>query len=229
MQGITWGANAPHNPPIATSKLQIGPNSDNGSGKGGDKGVMGVKPPGGDGGYTPQGVKAPSINDIIVWNCYLMIDSMFPSISELVINNPILKKKYSHIYDEKAFINNPKSRLVERCSAFIAVGDHTKDGKIVCAHNSFSNFIDTQYSNVIMYVYPDKGNAFVMQTSPGYIWSGTDFYISSNGFICTETTIGGFNNFKLRDPIFCRIRKAVQHAKSLDDYSKICVANRRYK
>jgi hypothetical protein len=74
-----------------------------------------------------------------------------------------------------------------------------------------------------MYVYPDKGNAFVMQTSPGYIWSGTDFYISSNGFICTETTIGGFNNFKLRDPIFCRIRKAVQYAKTLDDYSKILI------
>ena len=229
MQGIAWGANAPHSPPskgqFGPSKGQFGPSkgqnipskgesSDvltNGSGKGG----MGVKPPG----ETPT----CTLDTIIVWNCYLMIDSMFPSISELVINNSILKKKYSHIYDEKAFINNPKSRLVERCSAFIAVGDHTSDGKIVCAHNSFSNFIDTQYSNVIMYVYPDKGNAFVMQTSPGYIWSGTDFYISSNGFICTETTIGGFNNFKLRDPIFCRIRKAVQYAKTLDDYSKILI------
>jgi hypothetical protein len=103
------------------------------------------------------------------------------------------------------------------------VGDHTKDGKIVCAHNSFSNFIDTQFSNIIMYVYPNKGNAFVMQTSPGWIWSGTDFYVSSNGFICTETTIGGFTNFKLRDPICCRIRKAVQYSKTLDDYAKILI------
>jgi len=162
-----------------------------------------------------------TLDDIIMWNCYIMIDSMFSSIRDLLLKNPKLKKKYSHLYDEKAFINKP--RMIERCSAFIAVGDYTKDGKIVCSHNSFSNFLDTQFSNIIMYVYPDKGNAFVMQTSPGWIWSGTDFYISSNGFICTETTIGGFINFQLRDPIFCRIRKAVQYSKSLDDYSKILI------
>jgi hypothetical protein len=164
-----------------------------------------------------------TIDDIIMWNSFLMIDSMFSSISDLIAKNPQLKKKYAHIYDDTAFINKPRSRTVERCSAFIAVGDYTKDGKIVCSHNSFSNFIDTQYSNIMMYVYPDKGNAFVMQTSPGWVWSGTDFYISSNGFICTETTIGGFLNFKLRDPIFCRIRKAVQYSKSLDDYAKILI------
>lgn len=162
-----------------------------------------------------------TIDDIIMWNCYLMIDSMFSSIENLITNNPKLNKKYSKIYDNKAFINKP--RMVERCSAFIAVGDYTSDGKIVCSHNSFSSFLDTQYSNVIMYVYPDKGNSFVMQTSPGYVWSGTDFYVSSNGFICTETTIGSFINFKLLDPIFCRIRKAVQYSNTLDDYCNILI------
>ena len=162
-----------------------------------------------------------TLDDIIMWNCFLMIDSMFSSIRDLLMKNAKLKKKYGHLYDEKAFINKP--RMVERCSAFIAVGDYTKDRKIVCSHNSFSSFLDTQYSNIIMYVYPDKGNAFVMQTSPGWVWSGTDFYISSNGFICTETTIGAFTNFKLLDPIFCRIRKAVQYSNTLDDYSKILV------
>jgi hypothetical protein len=162
-----------------------------------------------------------TLDDIIMWNCFLMIDSMFSSIRDLLMKNAKLKKKYGHLYDKKAFINKP--RMIERCSAFIAVGDYTKDGKIVCSHNSFSSFLDTQYSNIIMYVYPDKGNSFVMQTSPGWVWSGTDFYISSNGFICTETTIGAFTNFKLLDPIFCRIRKAVQYSKTLDDYSKILV------
>jgi hypothetical protein len=162
-----------------------------------------------------------TINDIIMWNCYLMIDSMFSSIRDLLMKNAKLKKKYGHLYNEKAFINKP--RMIERCSAFIAVGDYTKDGKIVVSHNSFSSFLDTQYSNIMMYVYPDKGNAFVMQTSPGWVWSGTDFYISSNGFICTETTIGGFTNFKLRDPIFCRIRKAVQYSNTLDDYAKLLI------
>ena len=162
-----------------------------------------------------------TINDIIMWNCYLMIDSMFSSIRDLLMKNAKLKKKYGHLYNEKAFINKP--RMIERCSAFIAVGDYTKDGKIVVSHNSFSSFLDTQYSNIMMYVYPDKGNSFVMQTSPGWVWSGTDFYISSNGFICTETTIGSFINFQLRDPIFCRIRKAVQYSNTLDDYAKILI------
>jgi hypothetical protein len=60
-----------------------------------------------------------------------------------------------------------------------------------------------------------------MQTCPGQVASGTDYYVTSGGFIVTETTIGGFNAFKLGDPIFCRIRKAVQHAASLDDFVEI--------
>ena len=64
---------------------------------------------------------------------------------------------------------------------------------------------------------PDKGNAIIMQTSPGCIASGTDYYVTSNGLICTETTIGGFSKFVLRDPICCRIRKAMQYGKTLDD------------
>lgn len=160
-----------------------------------------------------------TLDDIIMWNCYLTIDSMITSLNDLVLKVPKLKAKYGDIFNEKSFIN--KKRIIERCSAFIAIGDYTKDGKIVCGHNSFSNFIDTQFSNIIMYVYPNKGNSFVMQTSPGWIWSGTDFYISSNGFICTETTIGSFKNFKLLDPVFCRIRKAVQYSNSLNDYTEI--------
>lgn len=160
-----------------------------------------------------------TLDDIIMWNCYLSIDSMISEIGDLLVKVPKLKAKYGNLFNSKSFIN--KERVIERCSAFIAVGDYTKDGKIVCAHNSFSNFIDTQFSNIIMYVYPDKGNSFVMQTSPGWIWSGTDFYISSNGFICTETTIGSFKNFKLLDPVFCRIRKAVQYSNTLDDYTRI--------
>jgi hypothetical protein len=172
-----------------------------------------------DGIRNNDGETQITLDDIIMWNCYLSIDSMITKISDLLLKIPKLKAKYGNIFNSKSFIN--KERMIERCSAFIAVGDYTKDGKIVCAHNSFSNFIDTQFSNIIMYVYPDRGNSFVMQTSPGWIWSGTDFYISSNGFICTETTIGSFQNFKLLDPVFCRIRKAVQYSKTLDDYTRI--------
>jgi hypothetical protein len=64
-----------------------------------------------------------------------------------------------------------------------------------------------------------------MQTSPGCIWSATDFYVNSLGFIITETTIGGFNKFELKAPICCRIRQAVQYGTSLQDCAQILQQN----
>jgi len=109
----------------------------------------------------------------------------------------------------------------DRCSAFIAVGDYTQDGKIVVAHNSFSNFIDGQYMNVILDIQPEKGCRMIMQTCACWIWSGTDFFVTSAGIIGTETTIGGFLPYENNYTIACRIRKAMQYGKTLDDYEKI--------
>ena len=109
----------------------------------------------------------------------------------------------------------------DKCSAFIAVGDFTIDGKIVVAHNSFTDFIDGQYSNVVLDLTPNKGHRFIMQTSPCWIWSGTDFFITSKGIVGTETTIGGFIPYQKKHPIAYRIRKAMQYGDTLDDYTKI--------
>jgi hypothetical protein len=109
----------------------------------------------------------------------------------------------------------------ERCSAFIAVGDWTIDGKIVMAHNNFSNFIDGQLAKVVLDLNPTKGNRILMQGFPGWIWSGTDFFVTSAGIMGTETTIGGFNKYENNIPISCRIRQAMQYGNSLDDYETI--------
>lgn len=106
----------------------------------------------------------------------------------------------------------------ERCSAFIAVGDWTQDGKIVCSHNNFSNFIDGQLAKYVIDIKPTQGNRILMNGFPGWIWSGTDFFVTSAGFIGTETTIGGFNAYENNIPISCRIRNAMQYGKTLDDY-----------
>jgi hypothetical protein len=105
----------------------------------------------------------------------------------------------------------------DRCSGFMAVGSYTKDGKIVCGHITFDNFITGQYYNVMLDIQPSKGARILMQTAPGKVSSETDFYVTSHGFMCTETTIGGFNKFELKDPIFCRIRAAMQYGKTLDE------------
>jgi hypothetical protein len=109
----------------------------------------------------------------------------------------------------------------DHCSAFIAVGDYTEDGKIVVAHNSFSNFIDGQYMRVILDLNPSNGYRMLMQTCPCWIWSGTDFFVTSAGIIGTETTIGGFNKYENNYPIAFRIRQAMQYGKTMDDYVKI--------
>ena len=106
----------------------------------------------------------------------------------------------------------------DRCSAFIAVGSYTKDGKIVCAHNTFDNFIDGQYFNIIITIVPSSGHRMMFQGAPGYIFSGTDFFTSSSGIFGTETTLGGFNAYENKDPICCRIRCAMQYGNTLDDY-----------
>jgi hypothetical protein len=109
----------------------------------------------------------------------------------------------------------------ERCSAFIAVGDWTKDGKIVVAHNNFSNFVDGQLAKYVVDLQPEKGNRILMMGFPGWIWSGTDFFVTSAGIIGTETTIGGFINYENNVPISCRIRNAMQYGRNLDDYEKM--------
>lgn len=116
-----------------------------------------------------------------------------------------------------------------RCTAFIATGSATTDGKIVMGHNTHCDFVTAQTQNIIIYVYPTNGgHPFVMQTSPGFIASGTDWFISSNGIIGCETTISELKHkpkFNSGVPYFCRIRQAMQYGKSLDDYTKIMLKN----
>lgn len=142
-----------------------------------------------------------TIDEIIAWNFYCSIPYWYSIVSESRVSK--------------------EGGASDRCSAFMAVGDWTEDGKIVCAHNSFTDYIDGQYSNIILDIKPDKGHRMIMQTSPCWIWSGTDFFVTSKGIIGTETTIGGFIPYEKRYPIGYRIRKAMQYGNSLDDYCEI--------
>lgn len=163
-----------------------------------------------------------SLNDIILWNCYYSLDYMIGSFNTLINDNNILRKKYGHLFKDNklSIIKTSEGGAKEKCTAFIAVGNYTKDGKIVCGHNTFDDFLNSQYSNIMLYIKPIKGHSFIMQTSPGCISSGSDFYVNSNGLICTETTIGGFQKFILKDPICCRIRKTIQYSNNFDDCIK---------
>lgn len=154
-------------------------------------------------GLNAAGTKT-SVDEVLTWNFYMSIPYWFSTRSE------------NHVGKEGG------AGSKDHCSAFIAVGkDWTEDGKIVCAHNSFTDYIDGQWSNVILDLNPSEGCRFIMQAAPAMIWSGTDFFVTANGIIGTETTIGGFMPYERKAPIGYRIRKAMQYGKTLDDYVDI--------
>ena len=161
------------------------------------------------------------IDELILWNNYASLDYALPKINLYLDEIPHLKKQYSHLIEKLPKIGQMEGGAKDKCSAFMALGDYTHDGKICCAHNSFDNFIDGQFFNTIIDIKPKKGNRILFQGAPGYISSQTDFFINNKGFIGTETTIGGFLAYKHGVPISCRIRNCMQYANSLDDYVKI--------
>ena len=172
-------------------------------------------------GANVRGTKV-SIEDILLWNCYYSLEYLIGNLPSLIHKNDILREKYGDLFPlDQKMSNFKEGGAKEKCTGFMAVGDYTKDGNIVCGHNTFDNFLDAQYDNIMLDIKPEKGNSIIMQTAPGCIASGTDYYVTSNGFICTETTLGGFQAFELKDPICCRIRKAMQYAKTLDECDQI--------
>jgi CTP:phosphocholine cytidylyltransferase-like protein len=108
------------------------------------------------------------------------------------------------------------------CSAIAATGSWTKDGKIVLAHNCWTDYVTGQRWNILLDIVPEKGNRILMDALPGYIHSGDDFYINSAGLIVTETTItqiGGFDTTGIAE--FVRARKAIQYSSSIDEWTAI--------
>ncbi len=114
------------------------------------------------------------------------------------------------------------NRAPGKCSAFIATGSYTQDGKIVIAHNNWSDYIVGERWNVIADIVPTEGYRILMDCMPGLIHSGDDFAINSAGILYTETTITQFKGFDENGtPEFMRARKAAQYASSIDDYIRI--------
>ena len=145
---------------------------------------------------------AMSLNELIAWNMYLSMEEVYGSITGL------------------------NTGSVERCSAFIATGSKTVDGKILMAHNTHCDYASGFISNIVMHMAPSAPGTypFVMQTLPGFVCSSTDWFISETGIIGCETTISKIKyipDFEKGVPYFFRIRKAMEIGKTLDDYVSI--------
>lgn len=152
-------------------------------------------------GLTAAGVEA-SFDDIIGWNAWTEVTGYW----------------YPTVADQYAKAG-PKQPRHAHCSAFIATGSATTDGKIVIGHESFDEFWAGAFFNVIVDLTPSAGHRMVMQSIPGFIGSFTDFWISSAGLAVTETTIGAFRGYdEKRSPEYVRSRHATQYATSIDEW-----------
>lgn len=115
-----------------------------------------------------------------------------------------------------------KLTVPERCSAFVATGSYTKDGKVIIAHNDWTNYLDGARWTIIFDIAPASGMRFLMDGFPGAIHSADDFGINSAGIMITETTISHFSGYNPNGiPEFVRARKAMQYSNSIDDFARI--------
>jgi len=130
---------------------------------------------------------------------------------------------YVKEYDRVHGIKSTASLAVpEHCSAFVATGSYTRDGKVVIAHNNWTEYLDGERWTIIFDIVPDRGNRMLMDGLPGVIHSADDFVINSAGIIITETTIGHFSGYDPAGiPEFVRARKAAQYSASIDDFARI--------
>jgi hypothetical protein len=153
-------------------------------------------------GLTAAGIST-SKDELIAYNAFLDLSwYWWPEVKEKVgASSPNLPK--------------------QSCSAFIATGTMTADHNIVLGHNTWWYYQWADF-NLVLDIQPAKGHRILMQTLPGWVHSGTDFFITDAGLVGAETTIGNFKGFSEKGiPEFARFRRATQDSSSIDEWCAI--------
>lgn len=154
-----------------------------------------------------DGAQARGVN-VDVWDIVALNGTM--ELAEYYV--PWLDKK-THA------LNAPTIHAPEHCSAFIATGSYTKDGKIVIAHNNWSSYAEGSRWTIMFDIKPTHGHRILQDGVPGMITSNDDFGINDAGIMSTETTIEDFQGWNPNGiPEFVRARTALQYADSIDQY-----------
>ena len=89
---------------------------------------------------------------------------------------------YSEWYDKQNKTqSSARAAVPEHCSAFVATGSYTKDGKVVIGHNNWSSYLEGARWNIIFDIKPARGHRILMDGFAGAIHSADDFAINSGG------------------------------------------------
>ena len=114
------------------------------------------------------------------------------------------------------YVNRKHGAALDHCSAFAATGAATRDGRMVIGHTTWWPLTLAEQTNVMLDIQPVTGHRILMQSYPGGIESGTDWYQNDVGVVLTETTINQ-SPFNINGtPIAYRARKAIQYGDDID-------------
>ncbi|RKZ85952.1 MAG: peptidase C45 [Candidatus Parabeggiatoa sp. nov. 1] len=182
-------------------------------------------------GLTKAGFKS-TVEDIIGWNAYSGITGYWwPNQGQDEYYKELLKmKKCCSDYFNGAITEGcPKPQKMRQghCSAFVATGSATKDGKIVIGHETFDDFWASGMMNIILDMKPTEGARILMQTAPGYVMSMTDFFVCKSEehnscMVGLETTIIEFSTYIVDAiPEWVRVREAMQYGYSIEKWIEI--------
>jgi hypothetical protein len=123
-------------------------------------------------------------------------------------------------FDKPAYAGGKHDSVADHCSAFAATGPATRDGKMVIGHVTWWPLTLAEQTNVMLDIKPAAGHRMLLQSYPGGIESGTDWYQNDAGVVLTETTINQTPFNAQGTPVAFRARLAIQYGGNIDEVVK---------
>jgi hypothetical protein len=155
--------------------------------------------------------RAVDLLDIVATNTITELGLLHPALEILPTGLEGL-----HLTPPDYSVSGAKVPVTERCSAFAATGKATRDGKMVIGHVTWWSLTLSELTNVMLDIQPTQGRRVLMQSYPGGIQSGTDYYQNDAGVVLTETTIRQSPFNPAGTPVAFRARKAIQYGDNID-------------
>jgi hypothetical protein len=124
-------------------------------------------------------------------------------------------------FDAPPYAAHKRDSAMDHCSAFAATGPATRDGKMVIGHVTWWPLTLAEQTNVMLDIKPAKGHRVLIQSYPGGIESGTDWYQNDAGMVLTETTIDQTPFNESGTSVAYRARMAIQYSDNIDDMARI--------
>ncbi len=119
--------------------------------------------------------------------------------------------------EKPPYANGRRDSVTDHCSAFAATGPATRDGKMVIGHVTWWPLDLAEQTNVMLDIKPASGHRMLIQSYPGGIESGTDWYQNDAGVVLTETTIRQTPFNVQGTPVAFRARAAIQYSSNIDE------------